>query len=96
MASRVPLFEAGRASYFQIALRLTLARTLVWALMIGGWLSLEALGRQVLPLWLGGMVPIAIWLAGCGLMIHRARDLRLSGTAWRSTLWVSGLATAVM
>jgi hypothetical protein len=96
MASRVPLFEAGRASYFQIALRLTLARTLVWALMIGGWLSLEALGRQVLPLWLGGMVPIAIWLAGCVAMIRLMRDLRISGLAWRSVLWASGLATAVM
>ena len=97
MASRVPLDEAGgRVAHFEIALRLTLARTLVWALLIGGWLSLGALGRHALPLWLGGLVPIVIWLAGCGLMIHRARDLRLSGTAWRCALWVSGLATAGM
>lgn len=49
-------------------LRLQLARMASWALLVSAWLALGALGYRHLPLWAGGMLPLALWLAcmaGC-------------------------------
>jgi hypothetical protein len=42
------------------------ATTLAWALFIGGWLVLGALGRATSVLWFSGLLPVATWLAVAG------------------------------
>jgi hypothetical protein len=54
------------------AARLALVRTLAWAMLFGGWLVLGRLGRQHLPLWAGGQLPIALWLATIGALLALA------------------------
>jgi hypothetical protein len=74
-------------------LRLPLARMAAWALLVAAWLALGALGYRHVPLWAGGMLPLALWLAcmaGC---------MRLSVTVLRpqhlsSAIAVSGLVCA--
>lgn len=45
-----------------LPLRLLLARSLAWAVHISGWLVLGAVGARWVPLWLGGLLPAALWL----------------------------------
>jgi hypothetical protein len=63
-------------------LRLQLARMASWALLVSAWLVLGALGHRHLPLWAGGMLPLALWLAcmaGCmRLALMALPKLRLS------------------
>jgi hypothetical protein len=46
-----------------LPLRLTLARSLAWAVHTSGWLVLGAVGARFVPLLLGGLLPAALWLA---------------------------------
>jgi hypothetical protein len=39
------------------------ASALAWALFVGAWLVLGALGRATSPLWFAGLGPVATWLA---------------------------------
>lgn len=74
--------------------RLWMARALAWALWIGGWLALGALGAWAMPLWLGGLAPLALWLAGIGLCLQAGRRVVLSGRAVRRVLLVAATGTA--
>ena len=55
--------------------RLAGARTLAWALWIGGWLVIGASGHRQWPLAAGGLLPLALWLLGIGLLLVPARPL---------------------
>jgi hypothetical protein len=58
-------------------MKLAAARTLAWALWLGGWLVLGDLGRHSGPLQLGGMLPLALWLGGIGLLLHGFASARV-------------------
>lgn len=51
------------------ALRLWIARTLAWSLLLSGWLVLGALGRQHALLLVSGYAPLALWLACTGALL---------------------------
>ncbi len=44
-------------------LRLLLARAAAWALFVCAWLQLGQAGQAQLPLWAGGLLPLALWMA---------------------------------
>lgn len=69
------------------SLRLLTARTLAWALLLGAWLSLGGLGRQWTPLVLGGVGPVALWLAVIGVALVAGRG-RCIGTGGLSAMLV--------
>jgi len=73
---------------------LATARTLAWALLMLGWLTLGPLGRTSWPLVAGGLLPTALWL----LVIGSAQQLtrrHLAGPAMlRWTVGAAALATA--
>lgn len=75
-------------------MRLIAARTLAWALLIGGWLVLGTLGHLRLPLWAGGLAPIALWLAAAGFTLHFGRSVLLSAEHLREVVAVAGFASA--
>lgn len=77
------------------AARLWLARALAWALLVGGWLTLGALGRQSMPHAAGGLVPVTLWLAGIGvgLALVAARPFGLG--ALRAALIAGGMLVAL-
>jgi hypothetical protein len=71
------------------------AATLAWALFVGGWVVLGALGRATSVLWFSGLVPVATWLAVAGVatalggrrapppgQVFAAAMLALAGLAW--------------
>jgi hypothetical protein len=43
----------------------TLARSLRWSLFVGAMPVLGDWGLQLLPLWAGGLLPLALWLLAC-------------------------------
>jgi hypothetical protein len=49
--------------------QLAAARTLAWALWLGGWLVLGGFGHQHLPLLAGGLAPLALWFLCIGLLL---------------------------
>lgn len=73
-----------------LALRLALVRTLAWALLIGGWLVLGALGRQHLPLLAGGQAPVALWLVTMAGGLALVKDHQLSMLTLRIVLASAG------
>jgi hypothetical protein len=75
-------------------LRLALARSLAWALLFGGWLVLGEAGQRHLPLWAGGLVPLALWLAGMGLLLVCLRGRRVSMGLLRAALLAAGMLLA--
>jgi hypothetical protein len=80
-----------------LALRLALVRTLAWALLIGGWLVLGALGRQHLPLLAGGQAPVALWLVTMAGGLALLKDRRLSMPTLRMALaGAGGVAAAAL
>ena len=77
------------------AARLALARSVAWALLFGGWLALGAFGRQHLPLWAAGQVPVALWLAAVGTLLAVMRQRTIDTAVLRAALVGAGLLTAV-
>jgi len=77
-------------------LRLVLARTLAWALWFGGWLVLGEAGHRHMPLWAGGLLPLALWLAGVGLLLLGLQRRRVSMGVLRAALLASATALAGM
>lgn len=75
-------------------MRLTLARTLAWALLVGGWWQLGLVGRQHLPLLAGGLAPLALWLLVTGVSSSLLAGRRLPVAALRALLPALGLAAA--
>jgi hypothetical protein len=73
---------------------LALARMLAWTLLFSGWLVLGALGRMHLPLWAGGLMPLALWLGVAGWASHAGRAVPLSGRTLRTMILLLGLSTA--
>lgn len=79
--------------------RLAVARTLAWALLLGGWLVLGGLGRQYLPLWAGGQGAVAVWLVTVALAqgALQSRRWRPTATGLRVALGTcGGLACAAL
>jgi hypothetical protein len=74
--------------------RLALARTLAWAQLFGGWLVLGEAGQQQLPLWAGGVAPLALWLAGMGALWALLQGRRMSMGRLRSLLLAAGALLA--
>jgi len=71
------------------------ATTLAWALFIGAWVVLGALGRATSVLWFSGLLPVATWLAVSSMAMALGRRrapargpvcaaamLALAGLAW--------------
>jgi hypothetical protein len=75
--------------------RLGLARVIAWALLLGGWLVLGALGRQQLPQIAAGQLPVALWLAVIGALLASAARRSWSAPVLRVILLASGAATAL-
>jgi len=61
--------------------RLAAARTLAWALWLGGWLLLGEFGHRHWPLWFGGLLPLALWLLAIGALLCVRRPLPAPGLA---------------
>ena len=76
------------------SLRLLAARTLAWALLIGGWLVLGALGQMRSP-WAAGLAPVSLWLATAGVCLYFGRSSLLSTARLRAVLVVAGSISAL-
>jgi hypothetical protein len=76
------------------AVRLVLARSHAWALLFAGWLVLGALGRQHLPLWFGGQLPVALWLGAVGALLALAAGRKVPISVLRLALVCAGAITA--
>lgn len=74
--------------------RLGTARALAWAAWLGGWLALGGLGAWAMPLWLGGLAPLALWLAVLVLGLRAGRRAMLPGWAVRGVLLAAAAGTA--
>lgn len=92
--SLAPGFHALSVDARGAAMRLALARCTAWALLIGGWLALGALGRQHAAQAAAGLAPVALWLAALGLCLSLAARRVWSPAALRCALAGAGLATA--
>lgn len=77
------------------ALRLALARTLAWALLVAAWLGLGQAGHQHLRLWAGGLLPLALWLAATAALQASLRGRRLGMGAVRAALLLATAATGL-
>ena len=76
------------------AQRLWLARAIAWALLLGGWLALGALGRQQLGAFAGGQGPVALWLLSIGGLLTLAGARRWSAASLRFLLMLAGVFAA--
>jgi hypothetical protein len=74
--------------------RLAIARTLAWALLVGGWVVLGALGHRYLPLWVGGLLPLALWLAAAAVATRASAGWQGRPGAWRAAALVLAVASA--
>jgi hypothetical protein len=71
--------------------QLAAARTLAWALWLGGWLVLGGFGHRHLPLLAGGLAPLALWLVCIGLLLAVPRPL---SPRWLAFCLVTGAVLA--
>lgn len=78
-----------------VSMRLVAARTLAWALLIGGWLVLGTLGHLLLPFRAGGLVPVALWLGVAGVALQCGRSVLLSAERLREVVAIAGFASAI-
>ena len=98
----MPTLQAGHArgllqcelSPVLTAQRLWLARALAWALLLGGWLALGALGRQRLPGFVGGQGLVALWLLTLGLTLGLAGRWPWRAQPLRAALLLLGALAA--
>jgi hypothetical protein len=74
--------------------RLALARALAWALLFGGWLVLGEAGQRQLPLRAGGLLPLALWLAGIGSLLWLLQGRRVTMGRLRAVLLTAGTVLA--
>jgi len=70
------------------------ARTLAWALLIGGWLGLGALTQAHGPAGWGALAPLAAWLLLLGLAAKALAEQALSRRALQLGLLLCALAAA--
>jgi len=77
------------------ARRLALVRTLAWALLFAGWLVLGELGHLHLAQWAGGLLPVALWLAGIGALLALAARRPPPAWAVHLALVAAGVALAL-
>jgi hypothetical protein len=73
------------------------AIALAWALFVGGWLVLGALGRSTTPLWFSGLGPVAAWLAVAGVIpaLSRGRAPTRAMVVAAAALTAVGLVASV-
>lgn len=77
------------------AQRLVLVRVVAWALLLGGWLVLGALGRQHGPQFAAGQWPVALWLVVIGGLLAAAARRSGSAPVLRVMVLASGAAGAL-
>lgn len=77
-----------------MAWRLSLARTLAWALLLGGWIALAQLADRLAAGPLAAYGLIALWLLALGAFAALLGRLRLSATLLRVLLPASALLAA--
>jgi hypothetical protein len=75
-------------------MRTAAARTLAWALWLGGWLVLGELGQHGGARWAGGMLPLAGWLALIGLALRASAGWRLPRAALAAALLAAAALAA--
>jgi hypothetical protein len=75
------------------AMKLAVARTFAWALLLSGWLVLGSLGQLHLPLFAHGLFPVTLWLATAGIMFHVGQGVLVSGRVLR--LFIAALGVLV-
>jgi hypothetical protein len=68
---------------------------LAWALWLGGWLALGQLARDTGAMWAGGMLPLAVWLALIGLLLHGLAATRLSAPALAAAVLAAAAIAAI-
>jgi len=78
------------------AQRLWLARVVAWALLLGAWMALGALGRQHLGSFAGGQGPVALWLLSIGGLLTLAGRRRWSAASLRRVLLLAGASSAAV
>jgi hypothetical protein len=76
-------------------MRLALARTCAWTLLLAGWLALGSAGQSHSPLWANGLLPVTAWLAVTGLAMRLGRDVPVSSRALRLALAGLGMVVTV-
>lgn len=82
-------------------IKLAMARTAAWSLLLGAWLALGVLGRVHVPQLAAGLAPMALWLLTMGLVLAfirtpRGRDAwRVTSARLRSGLALGALATII-
>lgn len=76
--------------------RQAISRALAWALLMGGWLALGALGRLVLPLWADGLGLVALWLGTMGALTYLNPSILHSRRSLRWLTASAGSGTALM
>ncbi len=69
------------------------ARWLSAGLLIGGWIVLGALGQRHAPLWAGGLLPLVVWLAAAGGLVHAAGGRRVSAAKLQALAAAAGVGT---
>ena len=74
--------------------RLRLARTLAWALLLGGWVGLGSLAQALAPGPFSGFALLAGWLLALGLFAELIGRLRLPGWMLRTLLIGAALMAA--
>ncbi len=84
----------GPAPVAALRWRLAAARTLAWALLMGGWVVLGALGHRHLPLWAGGLLPLALWLAAAAVAARVSAGWQGRPGAWRAVALMLAVASA--
>ena len=72
-------------------MKLAVARTFAWTLLLSGWLVLGSLGQLHLPLFAHGLFPVVLWLATAGVVFHLGQGVLVSGRAMRAVMAVLGL-----
>jgi hypothetical protein len=76
-------------------MKLAAARTLAWALWLSGWLVLGQLARDSGAMRVGGMLPLAAWLALIGLLLHGSAAVRLPARTLAAALLAVAAVAAI-
>jgi len=95
MSTALPATMPPTARLAWTAAALWVARALAWALLLGGWLVLGAMGRQYTPHWAAGYAPLALWLAAIGIALTVSAHWPVTRALLRAWLFAAGIGVAL-